>query len=95
VPSNGVREAGIPYTAQQVLRLHYEGRPLRHVYQADFVCFGKILLELKAVRTIAPEHRAQVMNYLRASGLKLGLLINFGARSAEIERFALSQTQSA
>ena len=57
---------------------------------ADFVCFDCILLELKAVRAIAPEHRAQVINYLRATGLKLGLLINFNATpKVEIERFAL------
>jgi GxxExxY protein len=86
---------GIPFAAEAPLRLHYEGRLLRQVYQPDFICFGKIILELKATRVIAPEHRAQLLNYLRASRLELGLLANFGAPSAQIERFALSRAQSA
>jgi GxxExxY protein len=58
---------------------------------ADFVCYGRIIVEIKALRAIAPEHRAQVINYLRASDMKLGLLVNFGAAPrVEIERFALS-----
>ena len=80
---------GVPFEMLRPLRLTYRGQPLKQVYVADFVCYGKIILELKAVRTLAPEHRAQLINYLRASGLRLGLLINFGAPSAEIERFAL------
>ena len=64
-------------------------------YVADFVCYESIIIELKAVRTIAPEHRAQTINYLRASGMKLGLLVNFGASSGvEIERFALERAAS-
>ena len=56
-------------------------------YQADLVCFGKIIVELKAVREIAPEHQAQLVNYLKATGLRLGLLINFGShRQAQIQR---------
>lgn len=80
---------GIPFETQKPLRLRYRGQDLRQTYAADFVCYGQIILELKAVRAIAPEHRAQTINYLRASGARLGLLVNFGAMSAEIERFAL------
>lgn len=79
----------IPFEALKPLRLTYRGEPLVQTYVADFVCFGCIILELKAVRTLAPEHRAQTLNYLRASGMKVGLLANFGGPSAEIERFAL------
>lgn len=67
----------IPFVPQPELKLHYKGESLRQIYKPDFVCFGKIILELKAVKEIAPEHKAQVMNYLKASRLKLGLLINF------------------
>ena len=82
-------ERRIPFVAQRALPLTYKGQPLRQTYQADFVCFGTIIVELKAVRELAPEHRAQVLNYLNATGLKLGLLVNFGsAPKARIERLA-------
>jgi GxxExxY protein len=80
----------IPFVASPALSLQYKSVPLRQRYQADFVCFDKILVELKAVRTLAPEHRAQVLNYLRATGLRLGLLVNFGsAPKAQIERLVV------
>ena len=68
----------IPFVAQSVLELDYKGQPLHQTYKPDFVCFGKIILEVKAVSKILDEHRAQVHNYLKATGLKLGLLTNFG-----------------
>jgi GxxExxY protein len=77
----------IPFVAQHPLPLTYRGLLLRQSYLADFVCYGSIIVELKAVREITPEHRAQVLNYLAATGLKLGLLVNFGAApKARIER---------
>lgn len=83
----------VEFEALKPLKLTYAGQPLRQAYVADFVCFGGIIVELKAVRSIAPEYRAQVINYLRATGLKLGLLANFGAApKVEIERFALSNS---
>jgi GxxExxY protein len=82
-------DRNIPFRAQQALGLEYKGRRLRQTYAPDFVCFEKIIVELKVVREIAPEHRAQVINYLRATGKKIGLLVNFGAADAKIERFAL------
>jgi len=87
---------GIPFAARQPLTLTYEGVTLKQSYVADLICFGCIVIELKAMRTIAPEHRAQLINYLRATGMQLGLLVNFGAApKVEIERFALSQSPSA
>jgi GxxExxY protein len=81
---------GVPFEAMKPLGLVYQGQPLRQTYVADFVCYGRIILELKAARTTAPEHRAQTINYLRATDMKLGLLINFGAAPRiEIERFAV------
>ena len=72
------RRQGIPVREQPTLDITYKGETLTHRYQPDFVCFGKIIVEIKAVSQLADEHRAQLHNYLKASGLKLGLLINFG-----------------
>jgi len=68
----------IPFIAQLVLKLSYKDEQLRQTYKPDYICYSKIILELKAVKEIAPEHKAQVINYLKATGMKLGLLINFG-----------------
>lgn len=68
----------IPFLAQPKLELNYKGRPLKQTYSPDFVCYDKIIVELKAVTKLTDEHRAQVHNYLKATGLKLGLLVNFG-----------------
>ena len=79
----------IPFTRSKPLALTYKGQILRQTYVPDFVCFDRIIVELKATRDIAPEHRAQVLNYLNATGLRLGLLINFGSTpKAQIERLA-------
>jgi GxxExxY protein len=65
---------------------------LIQTYKPDFVCCGKIVVELKAVKAIAPEHEAQLLNYLKATGMTLGLLVNFGSYpDAEIERRILSK----
>ena len=69
---------GIPFAAQHEIRLSYRGQPLRHSYVPDLLCHGQIIVELKAVKDLTDEHRAQVLNYLKASGVKLGLLVNFG-----------------
>ena len=69
---------GIPFQPQAELRLTYKGRTLKQRYYPDFLCFDKIVLEIKAVSELADEHRAQVHNYLKATGLRLALLVNFG-----------------
>lgn len=80
-------KAKIPYVAKKILPIQYDGRLLKQYYQADFVCFEKILLEIKAVSRIGNVHKAQILNYLAATGLKLGLIINFCAYpKAEIIR---------
>ncbi len=79
----------IPFEAQHPLKLSYKGRPLKKKYVPDFICFGKIIVEIKAVKSITDEHRAQVQNYLKATGYKLGLIINFGHYpKVQIERIA-------
>jgi GxxExxY protein len=85
-----LRMRGIPFAAQQELQIFYKGIKLEQTCKPDLICHGNIIVELKAVKTIAPEHRAQVINYLKASGLRLGLLVNFGHYpKVEIERFVL------
>src|SRR5215510_3679599 len=69
---------GIPFAAQKLLSLSYKGRSLKQKYGPDFICYEKLILEIKAVSTLVDEHRAQVLNYLNATGYQLGLLINFG-----------------
>ena len=78
---------GIPFVSQSELKLAYKGKPLRQIYKPDFVCFGQIIVELKALTEIIGEHRAQVLNYLKATELHLGLLVNFGCHpKATVER---------
>jgi len=69
---------GIPFEAQKALALEYKGTPLKHCYIPDVVCYDKIIVELKVVSALANEHRAQVLNYLKATGYSLGLLVSFG-----------------
>jgi len=84
------RRRNIPFEAQKNLSLAYRGEPLQQVYRADFVCFNAIVVELKVVKDLAPEHKAQILNYLKATGLHLGLLVNFGHHtSAQIVRVVL------
>jgi GxxExxY protein len=79
----------IPFSATPQLKLTYKAAQLRQTYVPDFVCFETIIVELKATREIAPEHRAQILNYLRATGLRVGLLVNFGDAKATVQRFVL------
>lgn len=82
----------IPAIAQPGLSLEYRGRVLAQKYVADFVCYGKIVVELKAVAEITDEHRAQVLNYLKAGSFELGLLVNFGHYpKLQYERMAKTQ----
>lgn len=85
-----LRRQGIPFEAQKELSLVYKGERLQQIYRPDFVCFGVIVVELKAVKEIGPEHKAQILNYLKATGLHLGLLVNFGHQpKVQIERVVL------
>ncbi|HEV3343571.1 MAG TPA: GxxExxY protein [Pirellulales bacterium] len=68
----------LPFHPQRELALKYKGRLLEQKYRPDFICFERIIVEIKAVKELCDEHRAQVHNYLKATGYKLGLLINFG-----------------
>lgn len=72
------KEKKIPFVAQKKLTLAYRGKILDQQYVADFVCYDKIIVEIKAVSQLCDEHRAQVINYLNATKYQLGLLVNFG-----------------
>jgi GxxExxY protein len=79
--------AAIPFEPQKTLCIYYKGEPLPHTYVPDFICYGKIIVEIKSASTLVARHEAQVRNYLAATGYKLGLLVNFGAYpKAEIVR---------
>ncbi len=67
----------IPFVAQPELLLRYKGEILLQTYRPDFTCYDCIIVELKAVKELTNEHRAQVHNYLKATGIELGLLVNF------------------
>ena len=79
---------GIPYKREQKLEITYRGRKLNKEYYADFICFDSIIVELKTVSTLVSAHKAQVINYLKATKMKVGLLINFGGASLKWERIS-------
>jgi len=81
----------IPFVREKVFTVTYKGKPLSKEFRADFVCFNQIIVELKAVTDFADEHYAQVYNYLKASGLQLGLLINFGKTLLEYKRIPVAR----
>jgi len=84
-----LQHRAIPFLAQRELMLNYKGQTLEQKYKPDFLCHEKIIIEIKAVKDLSDEHRAQVHNYLKATGLRLGLLINFGHYpKIEYERIA-------
>ena len=80
----------IPFVSQQELKLVYKGETLRQTYRPDFICYDAVIVEIKALSATTGEHTAQVMNYLRASGMRLGLLVNFGCYpKATVQRIVL------
>ncbi|MCJ7765909.1 MAG: GxxExxY protein [Thiovulaceae bacterium] len=76
----------IPYVREQQLQIYYKERPLAKTYQADFICYDEIILELKTLVGLESGHQAQLINYLKATDLRLGLLVNFGQTSLESKR---------
>ena len=77
----------IPFIPQKKIQIRYKDVLLNQYYVADLFCYDKIIVELKAVSCILPEHEAQVINYVKATGMKLGLLLNFGEESLYQKRF--------
>jgi GxxExxY protein len=81
---------GIPYQREKVLHVTYKGKTLSKDFRPDFICYDRIIVELKAVDDFVDEHYSQVYNYLKATGLQLGLLINFGKKSLYHKRIPCS-----
>lgn len=84
-----LKKKPIPYNREEKLNIYYKDHLLHKQYIADFICYDKIILELKAVKQMEDIHHAQILNYLKATNKKLGLLINFGANSLQYKRFVL------
>ena len=80
-----LKKRGIPFEREKDIKIYYQGTALKQSYRADFVCYDKIIVELKAVSYLDDTHHAQVYNYLKATGYKLGILLNFGC-SEGLER---------
>jgi GxxExxY protein len=84
----------IPFQKEVSLPIRYRGRPLKASYRADFICFGSLLVELKAIPRLSNVETAQIINYLRASGIRRGILLNFSAEKLEYKRMVFDARSS-
>ena len=84
-------DRGIPFESQVLLPVIYKGRKLEATYKPDLLCFDSLIVELKALAALGGPEEAQILNYLKASGLSIGLLINFGTSSLQYKRFIRSR----
>ena len=82
----------IPSRREVCLPIHYKGQLLSTAYCVDFICFDSVIIELKALAHMSGTEEAQVINYLKATGFEVGLLLNFGARSLQHRRLVLSKS---
>ncbi|MEX2285483.1 MAG: GxxExxY protein [Planctomycetaceae bacterium] len=85
---------GIPFDDEVGLPIFYKGTLLDASYRADFICYGEIIVELKALTTLCGTEEAQVINYLKATTFKVGLLLNFGKPSLEFRRFVCTSSNA-
>ncbi len=77
----------IPFKSQPVIEIKYKGKPLDKKYQPDFICYDEVITEIKAMSVLTSNEEAQIINYLKATRFKVGLLLNFGSKSLEHKRF--------
>lgn len=85
-----LRHQSIPFLEECPISVNYKGESLATAYRADFVCYGEVLVELKALGQLSGIEESQVINYLKATGLKRALLINFGTSKLEFRRIVLN-----
>jgi GxxExxY protein len=86
---------GVPYEQFPEMKVSYKGELLKKKYYPDFLCYDKIILEIKAIETLASDHEAIVLNYIKGTRSPLGLLINFGSQRLQYKRFANTKKKSA
>ena len=86
---------GISFTRETGIPVLYKGQQLSSVYRADFVCFGTVIVEIKAIDRMGSFEEAQIIHYLKATDQPVGLLLNFGGKKLEFRRFAFSKNPSA
>jgi len=79
-------EKGIPFEKEKAIDILFRGKILNKKYNADFLCFDEIIVELKACESLSPDHISQVLNYLKATRKKIGLLVNFGTPKLQYKR---------
>ena len=82
------QDNGVPFESQKRIKISYKNRVLNKDYMADFVCFDNIIVEIKAIKQITGIEEAQLLNYLKATKLPLGLILNFGSEKLEWKRYA-------
>ena len=84
----------IPVLPEQKLYIDYKGKPLKKYYEADLICYEKIIVEIKAIDKLTSREEAQILNYLKATGMRVGILVNFGAhQNLEWKRMVFTQTK--
>lgn len=83
--------ANIPFEKDKKIEIVYKGKILKNHYRVDFICFETVIVELKALKLLTGIETAQILNYLKATKLEKGLLINFGAKSLEYKRYILDK----
>ena len=89
------RIQNIPFESQPIIGIRYKGQLLEKKYQPDFICFAEVIVEIKAISSLSGVEEAQLINYLKATGLRVGLLFNFGSKSLEHKRFVFNLRESA
>jgi GxxExxY protein len=83
-------DQGIPFKSQPIVNIYYKGRPLTKTYVPDFICYDNIIVEIKALQNLSGIEESQMINYLKAARIEIGLLLNFGSTSLEYNRFVYS-----
>ncbi|MEO8734063.1 MAG: GxxExxY protein [Flavobacteriales bacterium] len=81
----------VPFESEVRLPVLYKGKPLSTIFRADLICFGKIVVELKAIKALTNIDEAQLLNYLKATGMERGLLLNFGSETLQVKRMVRSK----
>ncbi|MBK7481585.1 MAG: GxxExxY protein [Flavobacteriales bacterium] len=84
------KKRGIPFAMEVELPIHYKGERLTTFFRADFICYADVIVELKALKTLSGVEESQLLNYLKATGIQRGLLLNFGSPRLEVKRMVFT-----